>query len=220
VENILVALWRAPGADMQALVDEWSPLALANPNVRTCTVSFADPDQGPYAQGNPVDLVIALGLELAHDLDDVPERDVLYNSAHEVNVWRVDVHRPKVWDRTWPDGEFAPGVKMVSFMRRAEGISHEQFVRHWIENHTPLACKHHVGLWNYTQNAVRRAYTPGGTAIDGIAELQFRTRTSFENEFFDDDDGRAVIMTDVKRFMSKPGRETALMRELPLKTSG
>ena len=69
---------------------------------------------------------------------------------------------------------------MVSFMRRAEGLSHGQFVRHWTEKHTPLARAHHVGSWNYTQNVVRRAYTPGGDAIDGIAELHFRTRADFE----------------------------------------
>ena len=74
----------------------------------------------------------------------------------EVNVWRVDRKVPKAWDRTWPDGEYAPGVKMVSLMQRADGMTHEQFVRHWTENHAPLALTHHVGLWNYTQNVVRR----------------------------------------------------------------
>jgi uncharacterized protein (TIGR02118 family) len=213
----MVALWKAPGADLDALLAEWSPLALQNANVQTLTVNVAVEDQGPYANGDPVDLVVKLGLEIAHDLDDVPARDMLYNCAREVNVWRVDVRNPKAWDRTWPDGEFAPGVKMMSFMRRAEALTHEQFVRHWTENHTPLAVKHHVGLWNYTQNLVRRAYTPGGASIDGIAELHFRTRESWATEFFDNDEGRAVIMEDVKRFMSKPGKETALMQEKQLR---
>jgi uncharacterized protein (TIGR02118 family) len=105
-------------------------------------------------------------------------------------------------------------------MRRAEGLSHEQFVRHWIENHTPLARRHHIGLWNYTQNVVRRALTPGGAAVDGVAELHFRTRDDFENKFFDSDEGRAVILADVERFMMPPSKETALMRELLLKSAG
>ena len=217
MEYVLVALWKAPGADVAVLRETWAPIALADPNVHACTMSFADVDQGPYANGDPVDLLITLGLDRAHDLDDVPDRGVLYASAREVNVWRVDPRHPKTWDRTWPDGEFAPGVKMVSFMRRAEGLTHEQFVRHWTENHSLLACRHHVGLWNYTQNVVRRAYTPGGAAIDGVAELHFRSRESFDNEFFDSDEGRAVIMQDVKRFMAKPGGQAALMRELPLR---
>jgi uncharacterized protein (TIGR02118 family) len=218
VEQLLLALWRAPGTDPQSLLDTWVPAALQSDNVQSLTVSIAVDDQ-PY-RGTPVDIVIALGLGTAHDLDNVPERNVLYRGAREVEVWRVDVQRPIMWHRTWSDGEDAPGVKMVSFMRRAEGLTHQQFVRHWTENHTPLAQKHHVGLWNYTQNVVRRAYTPGGAGIDGIAELHFRSRESFENEFFDSDEGRAVIMADVKRFMAKPGPETALMRERPIKTPG
>jgi uncharacterized protein (TIGR02118 family) len=107
---------------------------------------------------------------------------------------------------------------MVSFMRRADGLTHEQFVRHWTQHHTPLARRHHVGLWNYTQNVVRRAFTPGGEGIDGIAELHFRSRDDFDTKFFDSDDGRAVIMADVKRFLSRPAGEAALMRELPLRT--
>ena len=129
---------------------------------------------------------------------------MLHALARRVEVWRVDPRRPIEWDRTWPDGEFAPGVKMVSFMQRADGLTHEQFARHWTENHTPLALRHHVGLWNYTQNVVRRAYTPGGNPIDGVAELHFRTRDDFVNRFFDSDEGRAVILADVKRFMSPP----------------
>ncbi len=229
MEHVLIALWRAPLVAVDTLhagvVDEWAPIALADEHVEALTVSTADADQGIYARPPDArglvancDVLIRLGLARAHDLDDVPERDVLYELSRRVDVWRVDTRRPIEWDRTWRDGERAPGVKMVSFMRRAAGLTHEQFVRHWIEEHTPLAQRHHVGLWNYTQNVVRRAYTPGGEPIDGIAELHFATREDHDTRFFDSDDGRAVIMADVKRFMMPPGPETALMSELPLRT--
>ena len=215
-----------PASVVARVVGDWAPEALAHANVESCTVSFADADQGPYtrepdAQGlvPNCDALLALGLARAHDLDDVPARDVLHALARRVEVWRVDLRRPIVWERSWPDGEYAPGIKMVSFMQRAEGLTHEQFARHWTEKHTPLAVRHHVGLWNYTQNVVRRAYTPGGDAIDGVAELHFRDREDFVDRFFDSDDGRAVIMADVKRFMARPLPETALMRELPLRTT-
>ena len=77
-------------------------------------------------------------------------------------MWRVDIRQPVTWDHHEAAGADAPGVKIVSFMQRADDLSHEQFARHWTEHHTPLALQHHVGLWNYTQNVVRRAYTPGG----------------------------------------------------------
>ena len=228
-EHLMVGIWRAvnvaPDAVANGVVHEWAPEALAGADVESCTVSLAEPDQGQYTHEPDAhglvpncDALISLGLTRAHDLDDVPARDLLHGLARRMEVWRVDSRRPVEWDRTWPDGEFAPGVKMVSFMQRADGITHEQFARHWTEQHTPLAVRHHVGLWNYTQNVVRRSYTPGGTPIDGIAELHFETRDDFVFRFFDSDEGRAVILADVRRFMARPRAETALMRELPLRT--
>lgn len=228
-EHLMVAIWSAAGIAPDALaaqiVDTWAPEALAAENVETCVVNLAEADQGQYTRPPDAagvvpncDALIALGLTLAHDIDDVPARDLLHAVARRVDVWRVDPRRVITAERSGDDGEYAPGVKMVSFMRRAESLSHEQFVRHWTENHTPLARRHHIGLWNYTQNVVRRTLTPGGDAIDGVAELHFRTRDDFENKFFDSDEGRDVILADVKRFMQPPSKETALMRELPLRT--
>jgi uncharacterized protein (TIGR02118 family) len=230
-EHLLVAIWRAasvaPDALAAQILDTWAPEALLAEPVVSCTVNLAEADQGQYTREPDAaglvpncDALIALGLTRAHDIDDVPARDLLHAVARRVDIWRVDPRHVIAADRTAGDGEPAPGVKMVSFMRRAETLSHEQFVRHWTENHTPLAKRHHIGLWNYTQNVVRRALTPGGDAIDGVAELHFRTRADFENKFFDSDEGRAVILADVKRFMMPPSKETALMREIPLKTAG
>ena len=230
-EHLLVAIWRAAAVAPDALgaqiLDAWAPEALAAEPVVSCTVNLAETDQGQYTREPDAaglvpncDVLIALGLTRAHDIDDVPARDALHAVARRVDIWRVDPHYVIAAEPAGDDGEPAPGVKMVSFMRRAESLSHEQFVRHWTENHTPLATRHHIGLWNYTQNVVRRALTPGGDAIDGVAELHFRTRADFEEKFFDSDEGRAVILADVKRFMRPPSNETALMREIPLKTAG
>jgi uncharacterized protein (TIGR02118 family) len=230
VEQLAVAVWRAAGTTAEgfraALLDEWSEIALETEGLLELTFNLAVADQGVYARrpdadgltGN-VDGFVKLGLEQAHDLDDLPGRDDLYRLARRVDVWRVRSERPKKYERTWPDGTEAPGVKLVSFMRRAEEMNHEQFVRHWTENHTPLALAHHVGLWNYTQNVVRRAYTPGGRDIDGIAELHFATRDDFETRFFDSDEGRQVIMDDVARFMSRPGSGSGLVTEITVVTA-
>jgi uncharacterized protein (TIGR02118 family) len=230
VEQLAVAVWRAAGRSAEdfrtALVDDWAIVATEIERVIELTLNLAVADQGAYSRKPDsdgltanADAFVMLGLEQAHDLDDLPGRDDLYRLARRVDVWRVRSERPKEYERTWPDGAEAPGVKLVSFMRRADGLNHEQFVRHWTENHTPLALEHHPGLWNYTQNIVRRAYTPGGRDIDGIAELHFATRDDFENRFFDSDDGRQVIMDDVARFMRRPGSGSGLMTELPIRTT-
>jgi uncharacterized protein (TIGR02118 family) len=217
VESLLIAVWRSPEADIESLLDTWIPVAMKDRGVEACTISFADPDQGPFA-GPPCDALIELGLARAQDLDDLPSRHELYALAREVNVFRVDPRHVITWDRSWPDGEYAPGVKYVSFVRRAEELSHGQFVRHWTEVHAPIACTHHVGLAGYTQNIVRTTYTPGGAGIDGVAELRFRTRADFEDRFYDSDEGKAVIRADVKKFIGRSGISPTLMRELPLRT--
>jgi uncharacterized protein (TIGR02118 family) len=210
VEHLIVALWRAPDADVESLSDTWVPLAVASDNVKTCTISFAESDQGRFASGNPVDVLITLGLEHAHSLDDVPERDLLYHVAREVNVWRVDPNHAIVATEPTP-------VKMASLVTRRPGLTHEQFARHWIEQHAPLAAKHHVGLADYTQNVVRRTFTPGGDDVDGIAELRFRTRADFEDRFYDSDEGKAAIWADVAKFLGPSRGVAALMREVRVK---
>lgn len=217
MEHLLIALWRAPDANVESLLDSWVPVALADPGVEACTVNFADPDQGRYA-GPPCDALIELGLGRAQDLDDLPSRHELYAIAREVNVFRVDPHPVITRARTWPDGEYAPGVKYVSFVHRAEAISHQQFVRHWAEVHAPIAKAHHIGLAGYTQNVVRSTYTPGGAGIDGVAELAFASRADFEERFYDSDEGKAIIRADVAQFIGRSGISPTLMRELPLRT--
>jgi uncharacterized protein (TIGR02118 family) len=210
VEHLLIAVWCAPGADTAVVGEAWAPAALATDNVQSCTISLAEPDQGRFGAGDPVDALIALGLKQAHDLDDVPERSMLYGIAREVNVWRVDPRRAIVSDEP-------TSIKMVSFVARAEHLSHEQFVRHWTEVHAPLARRHHAGVVDYTQNVVRRAYTPGGANIDGVAELRFRSRDDFEHRFYDSDEGRDIIRRDVQQFIARPSGQAALMHELPLR---
>ena len=75
-------------------------------------------------------------------------------------------------------------IKSISLLTRKEGLSHEDFVRHWVEIHAPLA--HAVpGLRRYVQNHISgertRADIPAtAVEIDGIAELWFDDQATFE----------------------------------------
>jgi uncharacterized protein (TIGR02118 family) len=75
-------------------------------------------------------------------------------------------------------------IKTIGLLTRKDGFTHEQFVRHWVEVHAPLA--HAVpGLRRYVQNHIRdersRVDIPDHPiALDGIAELWFDDQAALE----------------------------------------
>jgi uncharacterized protein (TIGR02118 family) len=75
-------------------------------------------------------------------------------------------------------------IKTIGLLTRKPGWTHEQFTRHWVETHAPLA--HKVpGLRRYVQSHIRdqrtRADIPAlDVEIDGIAELWFDDQAALE----------------------------------------
>jgi uncharacterized protein (TIGR02118 family) len=73
-------------------------------------------------------------------------------------------------------------IKSISLLIRKEGLTHAQFIRHWVDVHAPLA--HAVpGLRRYVQSHIveerRRPDIPSFPGeIDGIAELWYDDRES------------------------------------------
>jgi uncharacterized protein (TIGR02118 family) len=71
-------------------------------------------------------------------------------------------------------------IKSVGLLRRRDGMTHEQFVKHWVEVHAPLA-RGVPGLLRYVQSHVveerKRPDIPAlDVEIDGIAELWYEDR--------------------------------------------
>ena len=68
-------------------------------------------------------------------------------------------------------------IKVLSLLTRKEGLTHQEFVKHWIEVHGPLA--HAVpGIRRYVQSHIvgtrTRADIPEAAMdVDGIAELWY-----------------------------------------------
>ena len=75
-------------------------------------------------------------------------------------------------------------IKIVGLLTRREGITHEEFVRHWFDIHGPLA--HAVpGTRRYVQSHITGTRTrpdipETGVEIDGIAELWYDDLESFQ----------------------------------------
>lgn len=183
--NVVVAVWEPESAALDWLRAEGA------------VVRHALADQGRYGAGEPFDAFVTATV-------DDPEGLALSDLGGRVWAWAVDERRPRV-------GAGECEVTMTALMRRKPGLTHEEFVDHWTANHTPLALRHHAGLYDYTQNLVVATLTPAADEIDGVAELGFRTRADFETGFYDSDDGRRAIGQDVRRFMAGPGPDTTLL---------
>ena len=75
-------------------------------------------------------------------------------------------------------------IKSVGLLTRKEGLSHEDFVKHWFEIHAPLA--HAVpGVRRYVQSHIVEERTrpdipSTDVRIDGIAELWYDDRAAME----------------------------------------
>jgi uncharacterized protein (TIGR02118 family) len=73
-------------------------------------------------------------------------------------------------------------IKTVSLLVRKASMTHEQFMKHWIEIHAPLALAV-PGLRRYVQSHIledrkRPDVPPLDVEIDGIAELWYDDRES------------------------------------------
>jgi uncharacterized protein (TIGR02118 family) len=75
-------------------------------------------------------------------------------------------------------------IKTVGLLTRKPGWTHDQFMKHWIEVHAPLALAV-PGLRRYVQNHIRGERTRAdiettSVDVDGIAELWFDDQTALE----------------------------------------
>jgi uncharacterized protein (TIGR02118 family) len=73
-------------------------------------------------------------------------------------------------------------IKSLSLLTRKPGLTHEQFVKHWLEIHGPLA-RTVPGLRRYVQTHIleerKRPDIPStDVEIDGVAELWYDDRES------------------------------------------
>jgi uncharacterized protein (TIGR02118 family) len=102
----------------------------------------------------------------------------------------------------WERGDAA--VTRISFVRRAAGLTRQQFADHWTTVHAPLARQHHPGICRYVQNVVVEALTPDAPDIDGIAELGFASIADLRERMYDSPAGQATIAADVRAFIDVP----------------
>lgn len=189
------------------LLDGHVPLALRHhPTMRRYVVNVVDASPPGW---DPLDSVGELSFDT---LDDFRER--LYDSPEGERVIARDVQGFMGGADAYETTEHvqragapralgvrAPGAKLVGPLVRRDGMSHEAFVAHWLEEHVPLALRHHPGLTRYVTNVVDARLSDSGPPLDGIAELHFAGGRP--SSLFDSAAGEQAIRDDMRRFIGR-----------------
>ena len=117
------------------------------------------------------------------------------------------------YQRTWPDTVSSPGVRRISFLNAAAGLTRAEMATHWNEVHWPIARKHHQTLWRYVQNVVINPLTKDAPDVDAIAELHFRNESDLNERFYDSEKSRTIVANDVNNFLDRESGWRILAQE-------
>jgi hypothetical protein len=91
-------------------------------------------------------------------------------------------------------------VKLVFLCRRRPDISHERYVALLLDEHVPLALRHHPHMRRYVVNVVE-ASAAGAPPLDSIGFLWFGSLDDYRDRLYDSPEGARVIGRDVARFL-------------------
>lgn len=167
------------------------------------------PECGFGNPGSGVDAVDEIWLESAPALSVLYGDDFEVKGAYETEE-NIVMEYPGRAD--WPLGERSPMFKRLAFLKRKEDISHDEFVKYWVEKHGPLAkVLHAAGTDRYVQNIIDRTLVDDDfseSQWDGIVQMHFDTPEHFANGFFAAvPNARKRMLDDVANFIASWGEK-------------
>ncbi|HEV3114269.1 MAG TPA: EthD domain-containing protein [Candidatus Binataceae bacterium] len=208
---------RGPGQDradfQQWLAREHGPAVLKQvPRLAHYIVNVNDvsPNMGVAALDSapvPYDAVIETWIDGAEPVAELYETTIGSVLAQSLRSRSATGHSylvtevPEKDQQTFPLGQRAPGVNLVSAITWAAGKTEETGRQGW-HKHGPLACRVHIGMTRYVQNYVEQALTPGAPGYNGVAVLYFPTLQDLEQRLYDTPQNAEVIAADVKSFVN------------------
>ncbi|WP_126661827.1 EthD domain-containing protein [Haloterrigena salifodinae] len=162
----------------------------------------------------------ALGSEGSRDYD--PEKGKAKEAREDVDNFLAVEERPRfigeeIVQKDEVDADTDGFYKHSAFLVRQEGMSHEEFVDYWQENHTPIA-REIEGVVKY--NTVIPT-DPENAEFDGVAELYFEDLEKLYDALgsegsrdYDPENGKAKeARKDVDNFLAIDERPRFIGRE-------
>jgi hypothetical protein len=135
-----------------------------------------------------------------------------------VSAWQVDEYVAWDYDRDWSDGTVTPGVKFVSLVVKAPGMTDAEF-RDRYRNHEQVAREHHAGCWRYVQNIVRAPVgSPSGQEIHGISELWFRSLEDYVTRLYTSAESPQAVASDTRQFIDFTRTTSTLVRHTAVRS--
>jgi len=119
------------------------------------------------AQGRAITAMVTLWTEG----DPAAAVEVIAELAPEVHAWRVSERRP-IEPPVVPDGERADALANIAVLRRPDGMTREEYLEIWLNDHTPIAIDTQ-NTFGYIQNIVEESLTPSSPEISAIVEELF-----------------------------------------------
>jgi uncharacterized protein (TIGR02118 family) len=158
----------------------------------------------------------ALGSEGSRNYD--PEKGVAKTAREDVDNFLSIQDRPRlIGEETVQKDERQASYKHVALLVRKDGMTHEQFREHWLENHVPIASEI-PGVMRYKTTV---PVDPENAEFDGIAGLYFedldalRAALGDENSRdYDPDHPKAKrAREDVENFLAVEKRPRMVVEE-------
>ena len=193
-------LWDGAGLREPSLHDR-----LAAAGVRRLQVNLDDEDVAGALRlqtfDEPVQAVVSAWTE--GDPGDVGA--LLGEASSRLAGWEVEEHRP-LDPPEHPDGSRADALANVAVLRRPEGLAHEEWLRTWLEEHTPVAIETQA-TFGYLQNVVLGAVTPDAPRVDAIVEELFPPAALTDiHAFYGSDSDDAELGRRMTRLMESVAR--------------
>lgn len=218
MEKLIFFLVRAPGMSRQEFqqryLEQHAPLVLQHfPRLRGFVLNINDRPEDRFDPADELTKADAVSELWFDDIDDFADLSRRYDSpegrklledgwsglASATLGYRVIERVQRDFERTPAIGEASPGMKLIAPLRRAPGLSHEQFLDHWLHTHVPLALKHVLGMERYLTNEVAAPLWPGPPDLDGIVEVHYVGKREFDSP-----EGEAIMRADTGKFLQPP----------------